>query len=63
MSFGVKSYRKIYNGIIAAMNLVDPDGKKLYFADGVSDVFKQKFAATIQFMNSSGNTIGKHEFW
>ena len=27
MSFGVKSYRKIYNGIIAAMNLVDPDGK------------------------------------
>lgn len=33
---------------------MDPDGRKLYFASGVSDVFKQKFAATIQFINSKG---------
>ena len=36
------------------MNFVDPDGNKLYFAAGVSEAFKQKFAAVVQFMNEKG---------
>ena len=36
------------------MNFVDPDGEKLYFANDVSEKFKQQFAATVQFMNSKG---------
>ena len=39
------------------VNFVDPDGKKIYFAAGVSDTFKQKFAETIQFMNSKGTAV------
>ncbi len=34
------------------VNFVDPDGNKLYFANGVSEQFKRQFAATIKFMNS-----------
>ena len=33
---------------------MDPDGRKLYFAKGVSDKFKRQFAATVKFMNSKG---------
>ena len=36
------------------MNFVDPDGNKLYFAAEVSEAFKQKFAAVVQFMNEKG---------
>ena len=36
------------------VNFVDPDGRKLYYAKGVSEQFKQQFAATIEFMNSKG---------
>ncbi len=36
------------------VNFVDPDGRKLYFAKGVSDKFKRQFAATVKFMNSKG---------
>ena len=49
--YGISPYAFCNNNPV---NLVDPDGRRLYFADGVSDVFKQKFAATIQFMNSKG---------
>lgn len=34
--------------------LVDPDGKKVEFAQGVSDAFKNQFATTIKYMNSKG---------
>ena len=51
--YGISPYAFCNNNPV---NLVDPDGKKLYFADRVSDVFKQKFAATIQFMNSKGTS-------
>jgi len=33
---------------------VDPDGRKLLFAPGVSQQFKSKFAGTIKFMNAHG---------
>ena len=36
------------------VNFVDPDGRILYFAKGVSDKFKRQFAATVKFMNSKG---------
>ena len=36
------------------INFVDPDGEKIYFAPGVSPEFKNKFAQTIQYMNSRG---------
>ena len=38
------------------MNLVDPDGRKIYFADGVPEWFKERFAATIQYMNEKGTS-------
>ncbi|MCM1503545.1 MAG: hypothetical protein NC115_12920 [Bacteroidales bacterium] len=38
------------------VNFVDPAGEKLYFAKGVSEEFKQQFAATIKFMNSKGTS-------
>ena len=38
------------------MNLVDPDGRKIYFADGVPEWFKRRFAATIQYMNEKGTS-------
>ena len=33
---------------------MDPDGRKLYFASGVSEKFKRQFAATISYMNECG---------
>ena len=38
------------------VNLVDPDGRKIYFADGVPEWFKERFAATIQYMNEKGTS-------
>ena len=38
------------------VNFVDPDGRKLYYAKGVTEQFKQQFAATIKFMNSKGTS-------
>ena len=38
------------------VNLVDPDGRKIYFAKNVSDKFKKQFAETIKFMNSKGTS-------
>lgn len=38
------------------VNLVDPDGKKLYFAVGTSDTFKRRFAEAIQYMNNKGTS-------
>ncbi|MDE6871955.1 MAG: type III secretion system effector protein [Bacteroidales bacterium] len=35
---------------------MDWDGDKLYYANGVSEQFKQQFAATIKFMNSKGTS-------
>ena len=36
------------------VSFLDLDGRKLYFAPGVSESFKQKFAETIQYMNLCG---------
>jgi RHS repeat-associated protein len=36
------------------VKFVDIDGKKLYFAPGVSKEFKKQFAATVKYMNSKG---------
>ena len=36
------------------VRFLDLDGRKLYFAPGVSESFKQKFAENIQYMNESG---------
>ena len=33
---------------------VDPDGRKVYFAEGVSDRFKQDFAKAVQHLNKHG---------
>ena len=38
------------------VNRVDKDGKKIYFASGVSQEFKDKFAATIKYMNTRGTS-------
>ncbi len=38
------------------VNYIDPDGRKLYFAPGVSQEFKDKFAATINYMNARGTS-------
>ena len=38
------------------VNLVDPDGRKIYFADGVPEWFQERFAATIQYMNEKGTS-------
>ena len=38
------------------VNLVDPDGRKIYYADGVPEWFKERFAATIQYMNEKGTS-------
>ena len=36
------------------VNLVDSDGEKIIFAEGVSEQFKKQFAATIKYMNARG---------
>ena len=36
------------------VNFVDPDGRKLYFANDVSEKFKQQFAEVVKFMNAKG---------
>ena len=36
------------------VNFVDPDGMKIVFANGVSDKFKEQYAAVVQFMISRG---------
>lgn len=38
------------------VNIIDPDGRKLYYAKNVSEDFKQKFAAVIKFMNAKGTS-------
>ncbi len=38
------------------VNLVDPDGEKIYFASGVSDKFKEAFATVIKIMNKKGTS-------
>ena len=38
------------------MNLVDPEGRKIYFSKGVPEWFKERFAATIQYMNEKGTS-------
>ena len=38
------------------VNFVDPDGRKIYYADGVPEWFKERFAATIQYMNEKGTS-------
>jgi RHS repeat-associated protein len=37
------------------IKFVDSDGRKVYYAPGVSQKFKDKFAATIKYMNSRGS--------
>jgi len=49
--YGISPYVFCNN---SPVNFVDPDGRKLYFAKGVSDKFKRQFAATVKFMNSKG---------
>ena len=49
--YGISPYAFCNNNPV---NFVDPDGRKLYFAKGVSDKFKRQFAATVKFMNSKG---------
>ena len=36
------------------VNLVDPDGRKIYFADGVPEWFKERYYATIEYMKETG---------
>ena len=36
------------------INYFDPDGRKIYYAPGISQEFKAKFAATIKYMNKKG---------
>lgn len=38
------------------VNLIDPDGRKIFFAKGVPDWFKERFAATIKYMNERGTS-------
>ena len=38
------------------VNLVDPDGRKIYFAKGTSKQFKDKFAEAVSFMNKKGTS-------
>ena len=38
------------------IKFVDPDGRKLFFAPGVSEHFKTRFAETIKFMNKCGTS-------
>lgn len=38
------------------VDFVDPDGKKLYYAPGTSDKFKEQFSATIVYMNKKGTS-------
>jgi hypothetical protein len=43
------------------MRYVDPDGKKVYFAPGVSDKFKVQFGAAVQHLNkhNSGGMLAQ----
>lgn len=36
---------------------MDPDGRKVYFAPGSSNEFKQRFKETVQFMNEKGSSF------
>ena len=36
------------------VNFVDPDGRRIIFANGVSDKFKEQYATVVQFMISRG---------
>ena len=38
------------------VNLVDPEGRKLYYAKGSSSVFKIKFAEAVRIMNEKGTS-------
>ena len=38
------------------VNLVDPDGRKIYFRKNVPEWVKERFAATIQYMNEKGTS-------
>lgn len=38
------------------VNLVDPNGRKLVYAKGVSEVFKKKFAEAVSIMNEIGTS-------
>ena len=38
------------------VNLVDVDGKRIYFAEGVSEEFKIRFMETVKFMNECGTS-------
>ncbi len=38
------------------VNVFDPDGRKLYYAKGSSDVFKIKFAEAVKIMNEKGTS-------
>ena len=38
------------------IKFMDLDGRKLFFASGVSESFKQKFSATVQYMNDRGSS-------
>ncbi len=40
------------------INLVDPDGMRVRFAEGSSQAFKDQFAAVVKFMNSKGTSFG-----
>ena len=40
------------------VKFVDPDGRKVYFAQGVAQDFKDKFAATVKYMNEKGTAGG-----
>ena len=38
----------------APVNLVDPEGRKIYFAKGVPEWFKERYYATIEYMKETG---------
>ncbi len=39
------------------ISFVDPDGRKVFFAPGSSNEFKQRFKETVQFMNEKGTSF------
>ncbi len=36
------------------LKFIDPDGKRIEFAKGVSEQFKQQFSATVKYLNANG---------